>query len=57
MEVLVNNLSQTIQFGSIFAIDAKDKHPRGYYMVIFTSFPYTLQENKSVDAKVIYYDE
>ena len=57
MEVLVNNLSQTIQFGSIFAIDANDKHPRGYYMVIFTSFPYTLQENKSVDAKVIYYDE
>ena len=39
----VNNIGQTIQVGSIGAIDAVDRHSRGYYMVEFLSSPYTLQ--------------
>ena len=39
----VNNTTQNIQFGSIGAIDADDKHSHGYYMVEFSSYLYALK--------------
>ena len=35
------------------AIDADDYICRGYYIIIFSSFPYTLQEDLSIDGQVI----
>ena len=40
---LVNNTAQMIQVGLIDDIDTDDIHPRGYYMVEFTSSTYKLQ--------------
>ena len=51
--IFFNNTVQTIQVGSICAIDADDKHPHGYHRVGFTSSPYTLKENKTFDGKFI----
>ena len=50
---MVNKTSQTIQVGSIYAVDAGNRHSHGYYMVEFTSLTYNLQEDKSIDGKVI----
>ena len=50
---MVQNTAKNIQFGSIGAIDVYDKHTHGYYMVEFTSLPYTLQENKTIDGQII----
>ena len=49
----VNNPAQTIKVGSIGAIYADNKHSHGYYMVEFSSSPYTLKENKNIDGQVI----
>ena len=48
-----NNTARTIQVGSIGAIYTDNRHSHGYYMVEFTSFPYTLQENKTIDGQII----
>ena len=53
LDSLANNTAQTIQVGSIGSIDADDKHSHGYYMVGFSSSTYTLQEDKTVDEKVM----
>ena len=50
---VLNNTARTIQVGSIGAIDADNRHSHGYYMVEFTSFPYTLKENKNMYGKLI----
>ena len=50
---VLNNTARTIQVVSIGAIDADNRHSHGYYMVEFTSFPYTLKENKNMYGKLI----
>ena len=43
LDGFVNNIYQTIQIGSICAIDSENRHLRGYYMVEFSSSLYTFQ--------------
>ena len=49
----INNVAQTIQIESIGTIDTDSRKYHGYSMVEFSSSPYTLQENKTIDDKVI----
>ena len=53
----MNNAALVIKVGSISAIDADDRHPNGYNMFEFTSSPYDLEENKTIDVQVIYSGE
>ena len=52
-DLFVINTARTIKFGSIVAINADNRHYNGYYMVEFTSSPYTIQQNKTIDEKFI----
>ena len=40
--IFFNKIDQNIKVGSIGAIDANDCHSHVYFMVEFTSSPYTL---------------
>ena len=53
----VNNTAQTIKVGSIGSIEYENKHSDGYYMVVLSSSPYTIQENKTIKGKFIYSSE
>ena len=50
-EAFVNNTSQTIKVRSIGDIGYDNKHSHGYYMVEFSSSPYTFQEHKPLMGK------
>ena len=50
---LENNKVQTIEIGSIGAIDSDIRNSNGYYMVGLESSPYTLQGNKTIYGQVI----
>ena len=52
----VNNTAQTIKVGSIGAIYADSKFSHGYYMLKFLYLTYNLQENKTIDGKVVDFD-
>ena len=52
-DYFVNNKDQAIKVGSVGAIDADNKHSHGYYIFGFSSSPQTLQQNKTIDARVI----
>ena len=49
LDSFVMNMAQTIH--------ADDRHPHGYYMVVFSSSPYTVKENKTIHEQVIYSGE
>ena len=49
----INNVAQTIQIESIGTIDTDSRKYHGYSMVEFSSSPYTLQENKTIDGQVM----
>ena len=46
-----------IQVGTIGSIDEDYRNPYIYYMVEFSSSPYTLQENKTTGGKLIDYGQ
>ena len=50
---MINNITQIIFVVSIGSIDAGDKNSHKYYLIYFSSLPYNIQGNKSVDGKLI----
>ena len=46
-------MSLAISKGNFGAIDTEDTSCHGYYTIIFTSAPYTLQEELKIDGQVI----
>ena len=42
-----------IQKGDYGAFYADDNYFQGYYIIIFSSYPYTLQEDLNIDGQVI----
>lgn len=50
---MVKSISQLILVVSIGEIYADYKISYGYYLVEFTSLPFTLQENMTIDGKVL----
>ena len=51
------NMSSIIMEGNYGAIDADDYLCNGYYIIKFSSSPYTLQADMSIDGQVIYSGE
>ena len=47
------NMSLIIMEGKYGAIDSDDSSCHGYYIIKFSSYPYTLQTDFSVDGKFI----
>ena len=47
------NMSLTIIEGKYGAIDTYDSSYHGYYIIKFSSLPYTLQVESSIDGQVI----
>ena len=43
--------------GKYGAIDSDDSSCHGYYIIKFSSYPYTLQEELNIDGQVISYGE
>ena len=50
---MIKNITQIIFVVSIGSIDAGDKNSHKYYLIYFSSLPYNIQGNKSVDGKLI----
>ena len=53
----VVNMSLIIMEGKYCAIDTDDSSCHGYYIIKFSSSPYTLQEDLIIDGQVIYSGE
>ena len=51
------NMSLIIPEGKHGAIDTDDSSWHGFYIIMFSSSPYTLQSDLSIDGKVIYSGE
>ena len=51
------NMSLVITEGKYGAVDDDNYSCRGYYIIKFSSYPYTLQEGLSIDGKAIYSGE
>ena len=51
------NVSLIITEGNYDAIDADDYAYHGYYVIIFSSYPYTLQSYFNKDNQVVYSGE
>ena len=49
----VINMSLVIMEGKYVAIDADGYSCHGYYIIKFSSYPYTLQSDLSIDGRVI----
>ena len=50
-------MSSLVKSGKYGAINTTDTSTNGFYVIIFTSGAYTLQENTTIDGKILIFGE
>ena len=53
LDGISDNMASLVELGKYGAINKTDTSTNGFYVIMFTSGVYTLQENKIIDGKVI----
>ena len=46
-------MASLVESGTYGSINTTDTSTNGFYVIMFTSGEYTLQENKTIDGKII----
>ena len=53
LDVISDNMASLVESGKYRAINTTDTATNGFYVIIFTSEAYTLQDNTTIDGKII----
>ena len=53
LDGISDNMASLVESGKYGSINTTDTSTNGFYVIIFTSGAYTLQENTSIDGKII----
>ena len=53
LDVISDNIASLVESGTYGAINTTDASTNVFYVIMFTSGAYTLQENKTIDGKII----
>ena len=53
LDVISDNMASFVESGKYEAINTTDTSTNGFYVIMFTSGTYTLQENISIDGQII----
>ena len=53
LDGISDNMASLVKSGTYGAINTTDTSTNGFYVIMFTSGAYTLQENTTIDGKII----
>ena len=53
LDGISDNMASLVESGKYVAINTTDTSTNGFYVIMFTSGAYTLQENTTIDGKII----
>ena len=53
LDLISDNMASLFESGKYGAINTTDTSTNGFYVIMFTSVVYTLQENTTIDGQII----
>ena len=53
LDVISDNMAMLIESGKYGAINTNDTTTNGFYVIMFTSEAYSLQDNTTIDGQII----
>ena len=53
LDGISDNMASLVESGKYGSINTTDTSTNGFYVIMFTSGEYTIQENKTVDGQII----